>query len=376
MKETIMKRHRENSLMNRTIRFTKLLRLAMMALLFWITTTGVLLAQQGLSSIVYNRLDPQGYLQLWAINPDGSGNQQLPVGAALPVWSRDGQWLAVSSPARPNVVSWNVFAYNPQTRAAQQVTRYEDMANTDTGRSSYVLALYKAFSPDGRRMAVSSFYNVLVNQGAGNSSSNVTPVLEVYGLDGTQQALAHIGSNRTFLRGNGVDWSPNQDVLAYPVETDDRRSGGPVTALFALRPVNDATTTGRQITFPSNFYTSWEEDIQPAFSPNGQQVAYVRVRIDASTFNGYVATPSLRIVNLDGTNDRELIRFQPGNWIAHVSWSPDGSRLVFDLGQQDLPQVSMRFSSMSLFTINTNGAGLRPIQGPPSFFPSWNPRAR
>src|SRR5262249_10741146 len=114
-----------------------------------------------------------------------------------------------------------------------------------------------------------------------------------------------------------------------------------------------------------------------AFSPDGRQVAYIRM------VNGYsggfpiFGIPSIRVINIDGTGDRELLRFTQGSYVSRVSWSPDGSRLVFDLGRQTsisgYPVPLIDATTSGLYLMNADGSGVVQIQTPPAVFPSWNP---
>ena len=80
-----------------------------------------------------------------------------------------------------------------------------------------------------------------------------------------------------------------------------------------------------------------ETDYAPAYSPNGQQVAYVRATWIEDTAAPMARQPSvldLRIVNTDGSNDLQVIRLTQGDYVTRLSWSRDGTQLVFDAGHQ------------------------------------------
>jgi dipeptidyl aminopeptidase/acylaminoacyl peptidase len=189
------------------------------------------------------------------------------------------------------------------------------------------------------------------------------------------------------------------DLLVWPVTTNVVFGGfygpseppAPVTAIYIMLPASDAMDTGKALplTFPQgsagllpNFagtYVAWETDYEPAFSPNGKQVAYVRAdSITATTLgSGYVSQPSLRIVNIDATDDHEVTNFNTGLYVTHLSWSPDGTQLVFDLGPQaigplNFPYLSAVPQTDALFLINTNGTGLRRLQAAPATWPVWS----
>ena len=101
--------------------------------------------------------------QLRQINADGTGDTAVAVPFADvlgPVPARDGTQFALSAvdPARPSQISRNVFAVSRTTGAIQNVTNFLDSLDPDTLLYTYVYGFYKAFSPDGTKMAVNSYY--------------------------------------------------------------------------------------------------------------------------------------------------------------------------------------------------------------------------
>jgi hypothetical protein len=350
------------------------------------------------AQILYTQLisnAPQ--FQLRQVNGDGSGDTAIGLpfaSVSYPTWSRDAALFAISAPNpnRPNEHSYNVYAINPVTGAIQQITLFQDLsADPQTGTFRWNLPYYKAFSPDRSAMAVSSF----IVQGSRGTTSQVTPVLEVYSTaTPVNPLLVHVHSNRanSHHAGEGVDWHPSQNVLVTPVESSaPLQSGGSgsgqVTALFLLDPVDGAIQRGRfrQITFPradvsADFTFRWgEHDYQPKFSPNGVGVAYVRSFQNLSlTRGGYDPNiQSLRILNLNTGADTEVLRLQPGGYVNSLDWSPDGTALVFSLGQQrngvngleqdNLPETN------EIYVVNVNGTGVRRLRGAGAASPAWRP---
>ncbi len=362
-------------------------RIALLAGLAAAALAGPARAQVSSGALYYNRYDSSTGVQLaqlWRINPNGTQNVRVPASlteADWPMFSRDGLALSVSgrSLQRPSMYTANVFLLNPANGGVHQVTQLQD-AVVD-GNSSYTLALYKAFSPDQRRMAVASYDSVIVT-GVGGST---TPMLRVYRMDGFPLALVAMGSPHTLElhAGDGVDWAPGREQILWPTAFRTA-TGYTATGLFLYDAVTGADEAGRyrQITrhraglLPDASGMFAEMDFQPAFSPDGRQIAYVR----NVTVNNPFTQPtfaSLRVVNADGTNDREVLRFRQGLYVSRVTWSPDGTLLAFDLGNQlvsggiPYPMMDRTTSTVHVLTLATGA--VRQFLGAGTGNPTWQP---
>ena len=347
------------------------------------------------AQILYTQFGANNTRQLRQINADGSGDTGfgLPFSTLVfPAWTRDATKFAISAPNPnfPTQRSYNVYAINAATGATQQITRFTDLFDSQTGVTSYSYPLYKAFAPNQTAMAVST------DIGYSSGGTTTTPVLEVYStttIANPLQVHVHIGRNGRHHAGEGVDWSPTQNLLVTPVERSApfQSGGGPgeVTALLLMEPVNAAVLTGhyRQLTFPrtdGNVTTSsgflWgEHDYQPKFSPNGVGVAYVR---SFQNFNINVGAPdpdiqSLRIVNVNTGADTEVLRLNAGLYVSSLDWSPDGTALVFEVGQQEVGPLGYQQNVVpatdEIYIINANGTNLRRLRTAGNGNPAWKP---
>lgn len=355
----------------------------------------------------------QIFFHVGASSPDGGVDQPLPLnvlGPIFPASSADGQLLAVTAvdPARPNKLSPDVFAFNTQTGQGARITAFEDFAGA--GGFLVTLPMFKAFSRDNQRLAIAGSLllgsrSILVQTndqgqvvGPYKPLSNVSsaPVLYVFDLtgaslpitvyvtDASDQDLSH--------RGEGVDWMPNQNQLIVPATaTVVTQNGTPlmVTALFVVDAVPDTFRNGRrpvQITAPgaqiggvfSGFLAAWEDDFQPKVSPDGQRLAYIRnsnVFLSSGVLD--FTTPSLRVLNLDGSGDFEVARFAKGAYVTHVDWSPDGTRLVFDLGQQltngGFPTKGINPATAEIYQLDLSTGQINRVRPAPAAFPAWSP---
>ena len=336
--------------------------------------------------------------QLRQINADGSGDAAVAVPFADvigPVTAPDGTQFAVSAvdPARPNQLSRNVFTVNRATGATQNASNFVDSFDPDTLKYTYVYAFYKAFSPDGTKVAVNSIYR----SGGGGASETGTPILQIFPSDGSSGSLALVHAD-PFLDGvhhggEGVDWSPvNEDLIVAPIKWDaPLLSGGGVgeaTAIFLAEPLTGAGNV-QQLTFPradatSNVATGevtlWgEHDYQPKFSPDGTRVAYVRSFQLVSNLR-LIPDPyieSIRIARVDGTSDVQVLGFLAGYYVTSLAWSPDGAQLVFDVGPQAFSNgypLSLAVpDTNSVSIVNTDGSDPHQFLAAPSGEVTWAP---
>lgn len=356
-------------------------------------------AASAVAQITYVALGPNNSLQLRQMNADGTGDTgvALPFSTfVFPTWSRNGGQLAItaSDPGRPDQRGQNVFSLNTANGALSQVTFFNDLQDPVERVFIRNFPYHKAVSPDGTAMAVFSQAQYAGDVG----TATTTPILEIYStLSALPPVQMHVdkGLNGKHHGGEGVDWSPTQNLLAAPVQGSANflSGGGPgeITAIALFEPVAGAALQGRtrQLTFPRADGTAgqgngaflWgEHDYQPKFSPNGRGVAYVRSFQNFNLLSSSAPDPniqSIRIVNVETGADREVIRFNPGLYVTTLSWSPDGTQLAFDLGQQLpgplglLQQVNPQ--TVEIYAVNVDGSNVRRLRGAGSGTPAWRP---
>jgi Tol biopolymer transport system component len=108
-------------------------------------------------------------------------------------------------------------------------------------------------------------------------------------------------------------------------------------------------------------------DVEPAWSPDGKQVAFERQY--TQPHRGAI----LMIVKADGTKLRTLVppALREGSRSSQPSWSPDGGAVVF---------TSNRDGNFELYVIKSNGQGLKQLtftkNSVRSFEPQWSPDGR
>jgi Tol biopolymer transport system component/DNA-binding winged helix-turn-helix (wHTH) protein len=154
------------------------------------------------------------------------------------------------------------------------------------------------WSPDGRTIA---FYR---------SSPEGDGIYLVSALGGAERKLTGVWANR-FGFGSHVwiHWSPDGKWLAV----SDKISAEEPFSLFLLSP---ETGERRRVTSPP---TSVVGDCSPAFSPDGEQLAFVRV-ISAVVGEVY-------LISMNGGEPQRLTF--DGAGVSNLAWTPNGREIVF-----------------------------------------------
>ena len=141
----------------------------------------------------------------------------------------------------------------------------------------------------------------------------------------------------------GVAWSPDGHRLAF-VTYENGADGG----LYVMNADGSGRVRVSDVTAAT----------RPSWSPDGRKMA----------FAAYAESNELRdiwIMNADGSNLRLLAPLEFG--VFDVDWSPTGGRFVF---------TSAGFWGGDLYTMNTNGRGVRKFAGVKGGGPDWSPGGR
>jgi len=192
-------------------------------------------------------------------------------------------------------------------------------------------------SPDGSRIAFMTGFTgsgqvatirtdgsnlTYLTEPATNSNAGDAQTAVSWSPDGTQIAYASSGdlyvmdADGSNVRQLTTDpngdyypaWSPDGSTIAYWNGSTTGQDGGPMDAELYTIPATGGT--------PTRLTNNEIPDIEPAWSPDGGQIAYF------STDRG-----DLRVMRADGTHDRAV--FTQGNSGWAPSWSPDGRRIAF-----------------------------------------------
>jgi len=115
--------------------------------------------------------------------------------------------------------------------------------------------------------------------------------------------------------------------------------------------------------------TGAADESQPAWSPDGRQIAYATIRLDDPL------NSTVRVMNADGTGMRRL-QSAFASWSP--AWAPDGARIAFE---QRALYTGGWVGSLGLAVVNADGSGLRELTltGDPHVgdqFAAWAPDGR
>jgi TolB protein len=112
---------------------------------------------------------------------------------------------------------------------------------------------------------------------------------------------------------------------------------------------------------------------QPAWSPDGSQIAFVYNLSDDAYVGSLTLNAGIWIVNADGTGLHQVTQRTPGSsWDLGPQWSPDGSKLVFE-------RFDFVAQASAVFTAKIDGSSLFQVtqwalNGGNS--PDWSPDGR
>jgi len=153
--------------------------------------------------------------------------------------------------------------------------------------------------------------------------------------------------------GSGSDSSAELPSSGILVSSDQ-------TGNWEVFIFNPKSSTTHQVTREAGYRTDLNAevlglDFEPAWSPDGQQIALVTDRR---------AAQELFIVGPDGSEIERLV--DAGAGVGEPAWSPDGTQISFRSDQSGDPE---------LYVIDVNGSNLRQLTHSPGedWTPAWSP---
>lgn len=242
-----------------------------------------------------------------------------------PIWSPDGQHLVYSDLTDQHAL----VEVEIETGITRRLTPPYDLTKD-------IRDFYPRYSADGKHIAYAHFTS--------HGSS------DLYVLDKSSGKIRQLTHDQADIRG--ITWIPDRRHLVFASDRDgssllwtiDAFSGDaprllPSDSAHVLEPASGPSSDWlvyvdseenwalrRYEVTPSGLRKdSWilptnARNHEPTYSPDGRHIAFVSDR------SGHWA---VWMADSDGTHLTKLTSFE-GHWMGAVSWSPDGTRLVFD----------------------------------------------
>jgi Tol biopolymer transport system component len=289
----------------------------------------------------------EGKWGIWRVNLDGSGLERITppdVDSYTPSASADGKRLvaAVGRGGHRQIVAIDLASrsltdlteaaadhWNPTISPDGRSVAYH-LATPDSStpnveiwgvppdtslRLLRVAGAFPAFSPDGRRVALT-----------GGSFAR----LDVMNVDGSARQMLYSGSSRTIF---SVSWAHSGDRIAFSQGPVFQGPGGKVD-IATVRP--DGSGYAGITQAPGN-------DGFPSFAPDGKEVVFR---------SGRGGSKNLYIMAADGSGIRRLTE---GRWTDTMcDWSPTGEWVAF---------ASDRDGDFEVWLIHPDGSGLHKLVG-------------
>lgn len=248
------------------------------------------------------------------MNLDGSNSTRLAgedLKATIPIWSPDGSQIAFSGGHHRQVELGVVFDGNLAVMAS-------DGSNPQVLTPESNILMFPYFwLPEGQR---------LIFEGTDEAGFSHIYTIQADGSDLNCITCPPPPSGNTFeIFWYQLTLSPTGQQVAYVGRDDD------------LYVVDTGSGTQHNLT-PALA----ERVVQPAWSPEGQRLAFGREDVD----------PGLAVINADGSNMTSLP--VPAGAVYEPLWSPDGQKIVFTYFLTSEEEMG----GEDLYVINADGTGL------------------
>ena len=234
--------------------------------------------------IAYASCDTNGQQQIFVVEPDGTGKQQLTQEGKqnfFPAWSPDGKSLAFTSDRAGSYQIWVMDADGDNPRELTTSFEGENVVPT--------------WSPDGKRLAF---------------ASNRTGHFEIWVMAADGNHQKQLTKTDATVGNNAAAWSPDGRKIAF----SSTKSGH--YAIWTIDPDGGHLT---QLTTP--YGDRYPDANAPAWSPDGTKIAFWS-GLEHKYGNVWV-------MNADGSERKELTHEPPSINCDEAAWSADGREIMF-----------------------------------------------
>jgi len=300
----------------------------------------------GNGAIIYNgrELHVKSNLGIYTVNADGSNLRNLTSHSSFdifPSWSPDGKKIAFVSFRDGN---GEIYVMNADGSNQHNLTNRPD-----------IQALFPCWSPDGTKIAF-----------VGCDIPNVTIEGDI-----TVSQVADYACNIYIMNTNGSNLHSLNELVNDPSVNWflSWSPDGSQIAFVSLRDGNAeiyvANTDGSN---QHNITNNPTTDMLPIWSPDGKKIAFISFRDEDKR-------PEIYVMNVDGSDQHKLTNH---SWVIPdgeftmfpfpFAWSPDSEKIIFN---------SARDGNSEIYVVNIDGSNLRNLTTHPAddgiWFSPWSP---
>ncbi len=190
---------------------------------------------------------------------------------------------------------------------------------------------FAAFSPDGSQIAFTS-------RRKGNEDIFVVNADGTHLRQLTSNPLAGLKLMGDDYSDYGPAWSPDGKQIAFATSRNNTMWSYVTYDIYIM----NADGSNLHPWYASSPHDNDDIDWEPAWSPDGKQIAFGSNRRGSCNIHVFPAEP--------GSGGGAVTPFYGNNNVAHPSWSPDGKRIVFSQNAYD-SQIS------EILVVGADGSG-------------------